>query len=56
MKYREFTYAAGKEAGPPRMWYPDGSLRASYVVKDGRRYGLMGSKGCVTDHEAEVAP
>lgn len=52
--YRAFTYAAGKESGSQRMWYPDGSLRATYVVKDGRRYGLIGSKGCVTDDEAEV--
>jgi antitoxin component YwqK of YwqJK toxin-antitoxin module len=46
--YRDFHYEAGHEAGLQRMWFADGTLRASYVVRDGRRYGLMGAKGCVT--------
>jgi antitoxin component YwqK of YwqJK toxin-antitoxin module len=52
--FRVFNYQDGLEAGPQKMWYADGTLRASYVVRDGRRYGLMGAKGCVTD-SAEVA-
>jgi len=44
--YRAFTYVQGKEEGVQKMWYEDGSLRANYVVKNGRRYGLMGSKPC----------
>jgi protein SCO1/2 len=46
--YREAHYTRGQEEGLQRMWWPDGSLRASYVVKDGRRYGLLGAKGCVS--------
>ena len=55
--YRDFNYVEGKESGPQRMWHTDGSLRANYVVKDGRRYGLIGSKGCVGNQETneEVA-
>jgi hypothetical protein len=34
--------------GQQRMWWPDGTLRANYVVRDGRRYGLLGAKGCVS--------
>jgi hypothetical protein len=45
--FRVFTYRAGHEEGQQQMWYADGSLRASYVVRDGRRFGLLGSKGCV---------
>lgn len=45
--YRDFHYAKGKELGRQRMWHADGTLRANYVVKDGRRFGLIGSKGCV---------
>jgi antitoxin component YwqK of YwqJK toxin-antitoxin module len=44
--YREMHYVNGHEAGLQRMWYDDGAVRASYVVHDGRRYGLMGAKGC----------
>lgn len=44
--YRDFNYAAGQESGPQRMWNVDGSLRANYVVRDGRRFGLIGAKGC----------
>ena len=48
--YREVHYRAGQEAGRQRMWFADGTLRASYVVRDGRRYGLMGAKGCTGEH------
>ena len=47
--YRDSHYAPGHEAGSQRMWYADGTLRANYVARDGRRYGLMGAKGCVTE-------
>jgi len=43
---RSFTYAAGQEEGQQMMWYEDGSIRANYHVKDGRRYGSIGTKGC----------
>ena len=53
--YRETNYVRGHEDGRQRMWWPDGSLRATYVVRDGRRYGLLGSKGCVArDSTADV--
>jgi hypothetical protein len=48
--YREVRYHGGEEAGLQRMWYADGTLRASYVVRDGRRFGLMGAKGCTGEH------
>ena len=46
--YRETHYVDGREDGQQRMWWPDGALRANYVVRDGRRYGLLGAKGCVS--------
>jgi antitoxin component YwqK of YwqJK toxin-antitoxin module len=52
--YRAATYVDGQEAGSQQMWYTDGSLRANYVVRDGRRFGLIGAKACVD--EAEVLP
>lgn len=44
-----FTYEAGKEEGSQQMWRPDGTIRANYVVKEGRRYGLIGSKPCTSN-------
>jgi hypothetical protein len=44
--YRDFTYDAGHESGRQQMWNVDGTLRANYVVVEGRRFGLLGSKGC----------
>jgi antitoxin component YwqK of YwqJK toxin-antitoxin module len=46
--FREQHYSAGHEAELQRMYWEDGRVRASYVVRDGRRFGLMGAKGCVT--------
>jgi antitoxin component YwqK of YwqJK toxin-antitoxin module len=53
--YREFRYRHGQEDGAQRMWYADGTLRASCVVRDGRRWGLMGAKGC-TGHPSAARP
>lgn len=44
--FREATYRHGQEEGPQRMWDADGALRASYEVRDGRRYGSIGAMGC----------
>ena len=44
--YRVFHFLRGQEQGEQRMWYADGTPRAAYVVRDGRRYGVLGSKGC----------
>ena len=46
--WREQHYRAGHEDGLQRLYWEDGRVRASYVVRDGRRFGLMGAKGCVT--------
>ncbi len=46
--YTQFNYEMGRESGSQKMWEPDGSIRANYVVKDGARYGIIGSKRCVT--------
>ena len=45
--FTEQHYTDGHEAGLQRMFWEDGRVRASYVIRDGRRYGLLGAKGCV---------
>jgi antitoxin component YwqK of YwqJK toxin-antitoxin module len=55
--WREQQYVKGHESGLQRLYWEDGRVRASYEVVDGRRYGLMGAKGCATRSDsAEVVP
>ena len=48
-RFEEHRYVAGQEAGLQQLWYPDGRVRASYEVRDGRRYGSIGSKLCASE-------
>ena len=50
--YTVFHHAQGHELGQQQMWNPDGSVRSNYVVRDGRRYGLLGAMGCTGRGEA----
>lgn len=40
------TYKNGQEEGIQKMWYDNGKIRANYVMKNGKRYGLLGTKNC----------
>ncbi|RIJ42904.1 toxin-antitoxin system YwqK family antitoxin [Pontibacter oryzae] len=40
-------YKNGHEEGPQQLWYDNGKIRANYVIENGRRYGLLGTKNCV---------
>jgi protein SCO1 len=42
----EFNYVDGHESGQQRMWNDDGTIRSNYVIKEGKRYGLVGAMGC----------
>ena len=44
--FRFFNYKNGKEEGAQKMWEGNGSIRANYVVVEGRRFGLIGLKNC----------
>lgn len=43
-------YRAGQEVGRQQIWAASGELSSNYIVKEGRRYGLVGSVDCVTVH------
>lgn len=43
-------YHAGQEVGRQQIWAASGELSSNYIVKEGRRYGLVGSVDCVTVH------
>lgn len=54
--FRKFTYSHGAESGSQRMWNADGSLRANYVVMNGRRYGSIGSRPCISSVDDRITP
>ncbi len=49
--YRIFHYEHGYEQGSQKMWWENGIIRANYVVKNGRRYGLVGLKLCMNPND-----
>ena len=43
-----FTYyKMGQPEGLQKMWFQNGQIRANYIVKNKRRFGLLGAKGCM---------
>ncbi|CAN5812926.1 hypothetical protein BH11BAC3_BH11BAC3_27850 [soil metagenome] len=36
----------GQEEGVQKLWYDNGKLKANYVIRNGKRYGLLGTKNC----------
>lgn len=41
------NYRKGHEEGHQQWWYDNGKIRANYIIKDGRRFGLLGTKNCI---------
>jgi antitoxin component YwqK of YwqJK toxin-antitoxin module len=53
--FTSFHHHAGHEIGQQQMWNADGSIRSNYVIRDGRRYGLLGSMGCTGKRDSASA-
>ena len=47
-----FHYANGQEEGSERLWWDNGTVRANYVIRDGKKYGLIGLKTCVNPNDS----
>lgn len=43
---QEMNYVKGYEVGSQKMFYDDGKVRCNYLMMNGRRYGLLGTKNC----------
>lgn len=41
------NFKNGQEDGTQKLWYDNGKIRANYVIVNGKRYGLLGTKNCV---------
>lgn len=46
----------GQEEGVQKLWYDNGKIRANYVIRDGRRYGLLGTKNCMNVSDRILPP
>lgn len=44
---KEMNYRKGHEEGSQKMFYDNGKIRSNYVMIEGRRYGLLGTKNCI---------
>ncbi|HTN18268.1 MAG TPA: hypothetical protein VL092_11340 [Chitinophagaceae bacterium] len=53
---REMHYLDGHEEGPQKMFYDNGKVRSNYIVRDGKRTGLLGTKNCVNVSERIPQP
>ena len=47
----EFNYKMGREFGSQKVWYLDGKIKSNYIIKNNRRYGLLGTKNCTNVSE-----
>lgn len=43
---KQFHYVNGQEEGSQKMWWDNGTVKANYVIRDGKKYGLIGLKIC----------
>lgn len=43
---QEMNYENGYEVGMQKMFYDNGKVRCNYLMINGRRYGLLGTKNC----------
>lgn len=51
---KDFNYVNGQEEGSEKMWWDDGTIRANYVIRNGKRYGLLGIKICINPYDSII--
>lgn len=49
---KDFHYAGGQEEGSQKLWWDNGTVRANYVIKEGKKYGLIGIKLCANPNDS----
>jgi antitoxin component YwqK of YwqJK toxin-antitoxin module len=42
-----FHYKNGQEEGRQQLYFDDGTVKSNYIIIEGRRYGLLGTKNCI---------
>lgn len=51
---KDFYYVNGQEEGSEKMWWDDGTVRANYVIRKGKKYGLLGIKICINRYDSII--
>lgn len=51
---KQFHYSRGQEEGSQRLWWDNGTVRANYVIRDGKKYGLIGLKTCANPYDSII--
>ena len=51
---KQFHYNNGQEEGSERLWWDNGTVRANYVIRNGKKYGLIGLKTCVNPYDSII--
>lgn len=51
---KQFHYVNGQEEGSQRLWWDNGSVRANYVIREGKKYGLIGLKTCINPYDSII--
>lgn len=51
---KEFHYVKGQEEGSEKLWWDNGTVRANYVIKNGKKYGLLGLKTCINPYDSVI--
>ena len=51
---KQFHYINGQEEGSERLWWDNGTVRANYVIRNGKKYGFIGLKTCVNPYDSII--
>ena len=49
---KQFHYTRGREEGSQRLWWDNGTVRANYVIRKGKKYGLIGLVTCKNPYDS----
>jgi hypothetical protein len=49
---KQFHYVNGHEEGSQRLWWDNGTVRANYVIRKGKKYGLIGLVTCSNPYDS----
>jgi antitoxin component YwqK of YwqJK toxin-antitoxin module len=44
---KEVNYKKGYEEGSQKHFFENGKIKSNYIISNGRRYGLLGTKNCI---------
>lgn len=54
--YSRFNFNnEGQPEGTQQVWFANGQIKSNYVIKNGRRFGFLGAKGCMGEGEKKLS-